>query len=231
LDILRERKKVKGSPTIITTTSSTTTTTTSTATTTTTVTSTTSKIVTKEPKDHPTSHLRPKQPLESSKVPSTTQKADVKVVHPSYGDFEESVLVQEDHVGSDEEKDRIVRNNNADAQVPDDSTDSVIHDITGTTVYVVGVICIIPAAGLVAWVVRYVVKKRGLANSENGSETGLNCPISDDDMIQVNQAKYANETSVAPVNKRKSVCLEDESIEDPLFAAQVSDYYYINLVS
>ena len=32
---------------------------------------------------------------------------------------------------------------------------------------------------------RYVVKKRGLANSENGSETGLNCPISDDDMIQV----------------------------------------------
>ena len=38
LDILRERKKVKGSPTIITTTSSTTTTTTSTATTTTTTT-------------------------------------------------------------------------------------------------------------------------------------------------------------------------------------------------
>ena len=27
---------------------------------------------------------------------------------------------------------------------------------------------------------------------------------------------------MAPVNKRKSVCLEDESIEDPLFAAQVS---------
>ena len=45
--------------------------------------------------------------------------------------------------------------------------------------------------------------------------------------FQVNQAKYANETSVAPVNKRKSVCLEDKSIEDPLFAAQVSDYYYI----
>ena len=38
LDILRERKKVKGSPTIIATTSSTTTTTTSTATTTTTTT-------------------------------------------------------------------------------------------------------------------------------------------------------------------------------------------------
>ena len=38
--------------------------------------------------------------------------------------------------------------------------ESVIHDITGTTVYVVGVICVIPAAGLVAWVVRYVVKKK-----------------------------------------------------------------------
>ena len=48
--------------------------------------------------------------------------------------------------------------------------------------------------------------------------------------FQVNQAKYANETSVAPVNKRKSVCLEDESIEDPLFAAQVSDYYYITVL-
>ena len=48
----------------------------------------------------------------------------------------------------------------------------MIHDITGTTVYVVGVICIIPAAGLVAWIVRYVVKRRVLPNSENGSETG-----------------------------------------------------------
>ena len=54
----------------------------------------------------------------------------------------------------------------------DQESDSVIHDITGTTVYVVGVICIIPAAGLVAWIVRYVVKRRVLPNSENGSETG-----------------------------------------------------------
>ena len=38
--------------------------------------------------------------------------------------------------------------------------DGVIHDITGTTVYVVAVICVIPVAGLVAWVVRYVVKKK-----------------------------------------------------------------------
>ena len=41
-----------------------------------------------------------------------------------------------------------------------DGEESVIHDITGTTVYVVGVICVIPAAGLVAWIVRYVVKKK-----------------------------------------------------------------------
>ena len=66
-----------------------------------------------------------------------------------------------------------------------------------------------------------MVKKRGLTNSENGSETGLNCPISDDDMIQVNQAtKYPNETTTAA--KRKSVCAEEESMDDTLFAAQVS---------
>ena len=78
------------------------------------------------------------------------------MVRPNYGDFDSSVLVQEESDHSDEEKDRIVRNNIAASQIPDDSTDSVIHDITGTTVYVVGVICIIPAAGLVAWVVRYL---------------------------------------------------------------------------
>ena len=38
--------------------------------------------------------------------------------------------------------------------------EDVIHDITGTTVYVVAVICVIPLAGLVAWLVRYAVKKR-----------------------------------------------------------------------
>ena len=34
------------------------------------------------------------------------------------------------------------------------------QDVTGTTIYVVGVICVIPAAGLVAWIVRYVVRKK-----------------------------------------------------------------------
>ena len=36
----------------------------------------------------------------------------------------------------------------------------MFQDVTGTTIYVVGVICVIPAAGLVAWVVRYVVRKK-----------------------------------------------------------------------
>ncbi len=34
------------------------------------------------------------------------------------------------------------------------------QDVTGTTIYVVGVICVIPAAGLVAWIVRFVVRKK-----------------------------------------------------------------------
>ena len=37
---------------------------------------------------------------------------------------------------------------------------AMFQDVTGTTIYVVGVICVIPAAGLVAWVVRYVVRKK-----------------------------------------------------------------------
>ena len=130
-------------------------------------------------KDHPTSHFRPSSP-----------RPEVKIVTPSYGDFEE--------------KERTVRNNS-----PTETEESVIHDITGTTVYVVGVICIIPAAGLVAWVVRNIVKKKGLPNSENGSETGLNCPISDEDMMQV-------KTNQDGTSKRKSVCMnEDENEVNP----------------
>ena len=35
-----------------------------------------------------------------------------------------------------------------------------IEDITGTTVYVVGIIAIIPAAGLLAWLVRFVIRRK-----------------------------------------------------------------------
>ena len=167
--------------------------------------------------EHPTSHFRPTEP-------ETTQRADVKIVKPKYGDF---IPPKSDL----EEKERIVRNNLPPSSEETLETDSVIHDITGTTVYVVGVICIIPAAGLVAWIVRYVVKRRVLPNSENGSETGLNCPISDEDMMQVNnnnkgslqvpppQAVVA--LPIAP-EKRKSVIGQDEdSMDETQYAAQV----------
>lgn len=60
-----------------------------------------------------------------------------------------------------------------------------IEDITGTTVYVVGIIAIIPAAGLLAWLVRFVIRRKELFNSESSSETGLNRPITEDDNLQV----------------------------------------------
>ena len=36
----------------------------------------------------------------------------------------------------------------------------VLEDITGTTVYVIGVIAIIPAAGLLAWFVRMALRRK-----------------------------------------------------------------------
>lgn len=167
------------------------------------ISSTTTEKIKPAMEEHPTSHFRPREP----EAPlTTTQRADVKIVTPKYGDFVPPL----DDI---EEKERIVRNNAV------DESDSVIHDITGTTVYVVGVICIIPAAGLVAWVVRYVVKRRVLPNSENGSETGLNCPISDEDMMQVNQGK-SNQVG-AQVEKRKSMCQDEDSIDETMYTAQV----------
>jgi len=66
-----------------------------------------------------------------------------------------------------------------------DNESKVLEDITGTTVYVIGVIAIIPAVGLLAWVVRMVLRRKGLAGSESSSETGLNKPITEDDSLQV----------------------------------------------
>ena len=58
-------------------------------------------------------------------------------------------------------------------------------DIASTALYVVGVIALIPMAGLVAWVVRTVLRRKGLAGSESSSETGLNRPITEDDSLQI----------------------------------------------
>ncbi len=173
----------------------------STSTTTTATTTTTTKVTTTELRTEQTlqevartSHFRPKDNVRTTS--STTEKADVRVVRPVYGI---PTLVKE-QIENDVLKEANADNDN-------ESEESVIHDITGTTVYVVGVICVIPAAGLMAWVVRYVVKKRETSSSENGSETGLNCPISDDDMIQVpQQTRYPQDTA----NKRKSMVVEPD---------------------
>ena len=68
-----------------------------------------------------------------------------QVVRPLYGDFNGTATRSNDAsaaAGVEKEKEM-------------EEEEGVIHDITGTTVYVVGVICVIPTAGLVAWVVRY----------------------------------------------------------------------------
>ena len=36
----------------------------------------------------------------------------------------------------------------------------MIEDITGTTVYVIGIIAVIPAIGLLAWFVRFAVRRK-----------------------------------------------------------------------
>ena len=57
-------------------------------------------------------------------------------------------------------------------------------------------------------------------------ETGLNCPISDEDMMQVNQGKPSQNPAgilgnVADPLKRKSGCQDEDSINEVLYAAQV----------
>merc|ERR1719350_1271425 len=61
----------------------------------------------------------------------------------------------------------------------------VIEDITGTTVYVIAIIAVIPVVGLLAWFVRLAVRRKGLGGSESSSETGLNRPITEEDALQI----------------------------------------------
>ena len=59
--------------------------------------------------------------------------------------------------------------------------------------------------------------------------SGLNCPISDEDMMQVNQGNKTNpntagilgNTGVDPLRK-KSGCQDEDSINEVLYAAQVN---------
>ena len=62
--------------------------------------------------DHPTSHFRPSEP-EAPSTSTSTQRADVKIVKPKYGDFIPPLLDPQD-AQDIEEKERIVRNNIAD---------------------------------------------------------------------------------------------------------------------
>jgi hypothetical protein len=206
LEMLRKRQKKKATTTVESTTddplatSSTTTTATTKITTKTTATTTTTSSATTmwssvetvieiepRPKEHPTSHYRPgsEKPTSTSTTTTTTtttttkaslpppvasrvpqgvpprlkQDPTVRIVRPVYGDYNKTSA------------------GGGNASTAATGEDGVIHDITGTTVYVVGVICVIPAAGLVAWVVRYIMRRKDISMSENCSETGLNCAI------------------------------------------------------
>jgi len=59
------------------------------------------------------------------------------------------------------------------------------EEVTNTTIMVISVVAVIPVAGLVAWAVRTVLRRKGLAGSESSSETGLNRPITEDDSLQI----------------------------------------------
>lgn len=179
------------------TTSTSTTTTTTISSTTTTVTTThaptpamTRKPSTKKPREwrkkkplfeHPSSHFRPDNstdqndflPMPKSNLPS---KEDVFIVTPKYGMYTPI---------ADRKKNVTVSNNQTARANVGRELPTVLEDITGTTVYVIGIIAIIPAVGLMAWLVRLAVRRKGLRGSESSSETGLNRPITEDDSLQI----------------------------------------------
>ena len=126
---------------------------------------------TKPPKRKPSQKNLPD--LSSTGLPGTEV---VQIVRPVYGDFNPGRTNMNKNNNN-------IKNNNMTYLTPDrnGSTDSsledltveererillataaegVMNDISGTTIYVVAVICVIPLAGLVAFVVRMVVRKR-----------------------------------------------------------------------
>lgn len=125
--------------------------------------------------EHPSSHFRPKNNSQLYPMPKSTMEhnSPVFIVTPKYGTFQprKNITLSSNVTGSEKKVDK------------EDSL--VIENITGTTVYVVGVIAIIPAAGILAWLVRFVIKRKELSSSESSSETGLHQPITEDDSLQV----------------------------------------------
>ena len=77
-------------------------------------------------------------------------------------------------------------------------------------------------------VVKFSFKLLVLKKYVHNQFSGLNCPISDEDMMQVNQGNKTNpntagilgNTGVDPLRK-KSGCQDEDSINEVLYAAQV----------
>jgi len=141
--------------------------------------------------EHPSSHFRPSNssgdlndfiPMPKSNLPA---KEDVFIVTPKYGMYTPVA-------DAGEGEGRVAANETM--RKPNDAAETtgtlgaenqVIEDITGTTVYVIGIIAVIPAIGLLAWFIRLAVRRKGLGGSESSSETGLNRPITEEDALQI----------------------------------------------
>jgi len=129
--------------------------------------------------EHPSSHFRPNNWTTSDFIPmpksNLPPKEDVRVfvVTPKY-----TPVIEKNNEGGNN------KTISTDTAQPSVSTASA-DDITSTAIYVIGVIAVIPVAGLVAWTVRTVLRRKGLAGSESSSETGLNRPITEDDSLQI----------------------------------------------
>ena len=136
--------------------------------------------------EHPSSHFRPNNstqdlndfiPMPKSNLPA---KEDVFIVTPKYGMYTPVADAGEEdgggRVGSANEtmrkpndaagasrtlgkENKVVKNLTL---PPPMLVFKVIEDITGTTVYVIGIIAVIPAIGLLAWFIRLAVRRKVL---------------------------------------------------------------------
>merc|ERR1719402_1279257 len=97
---------------------------------------------------------------------STVGKDPVFIVTPKFGIFKPRKMNITEFNASDSDMKIITK-------VKKDVESHDIEDITGTTVYVVGVIVIIPAIGIIAWLVRCVIQRKEASSSETSSDTGL----------------------------------------------------------
>ena len=134
--------------------------------------------------EHPSSHFRPNNssgdlndfiPMPKSNLPA---KEDVFIVTPKYGMYtpvadtgegdgrvgaNETMRKPNDAAGATStlgSENQVVKNNTGDTITSPILVFKVIEDITGTTVYVIGIIAVIPAIGLLAWFIRLAVRRK-----------------------------------------------------------------------